>query len=226
MGRGFSSVTQRAFGNDANRLGNDGEVKCCALACNAPAVMESFQLPFCESHVIEAYRQARQYIQTRRDLAEQGEPISPELPVFVDLIKLPFGICPACDLLGLQRDKVSGMVICCHPECDYTADRAEFDRLCQQRIASASAIQEVVYYLRFGDRVKIGTTKNLAKRLPDIPHDEVLATEPGGVYVERQRHQQFRHLRAKVGHNREWFTLTPELAEHIAAVRARQDAAA
>lgn len=84
------------------------------------------------------------------------------------------------------------------------------------------AVGALVYYVRFSDRVKIGTTHNLAKRLADVPHDEVLATEPGGLILERQRHEQFAHLRV----HREWFTLTPELADHIAAVRAREDAVA
>lgn len=213
-------MAQRAFGSDANRLINTTD-ECCAIACKAEAVIESFQLPLCESHLIESYRQAREYIQVKRDRAEQGEPLSPELPVFVEMVKLPFGICPVCDLLGLHRDKVTGAVMCCHGECGYSADRAEFDRLCQERIAAASAVQEVVYYVRFGDRVKIGTTKDLKQRLVHIPHDEVMATEPGGIFVEQQRHKQFKHLRAKVGTNREWFQLTAELAEHIAGIKAR-----
>ncbi|WP_227979963.1 GIY-YIG nuclease family protein [Nocardia spumae] len=194
---------------------------CCALACDAEAVIESFQLPMCEFHLIESYRQSLQYIRVQRDMAERGGPISSELPALAEPIKGQFGICPECAHRTLCRDKVEGAVICAFSDCDYSADRDQFDRLCQERIDSASAQDEVVYYIRFGDRVKIGTTTNLAKRLPFIPHDEVMATEPGGIYVERQRHKQFQHLRAKVGHGREWFQLTPELADHIAVMRSR-----
>jgi hypothetical protein len=69
----------------------------------------------------------------------------------------------------------------------------------------------VVYYLRFGDRVKIGTTTNLARRLSAIPHDEVLATEVGSFTLERERHGQFAADRV-IG---EWFHMSPSLMEHI-----------
>lgn len=72
--------------------------------------------------------------------------------------------------------------------------------------------EPIVYYLKFGDRVKIGTTTtNLRKRLLDIPHDEVLAVEPGGVDIERRRHLQFARHRV----NGEWFTCGDGLMLHI-----------
>ena len=39
---------------------------------------------------------------------------------------------------------------------------------------------EVVYYVRYRDQVKIGTSSNPRLRLASIPHDEVLAFERGG----------------------------------------------
>lgn len=59
----------------------------------------------------------------------------------------------------------------------------------------------VVYYVRFGDRIKIGTTINLASRMTAIPHDEILATEVGGRDIEQRRHRQFGHCRI----HGEWF---------------------
>lgn len=218
-------MAQWAFGTDASRMGDDIE-GCRALACDATSAIASFQLPLCEYHIIESYRQALEYIRMQRDRAEMGESITLELPQVVEPVKLPFGICPSCERGGLCRVKSSGEVMCGNHDCGYTANREEFDRLCQERIETASALREVVYYVRFGDRVKIGTTKNLQDRLAFIPHDEVLATEPGGVYVERRRHAQFKHLRARVGRSREWFSLAPELTDHIAAVRAREAAPA
>lgn len=73
---------------------------------------------------------------------------------------------------------------------------------------------QVVYYLLFADRVKVGTTGDLATRLQNIPHDEVLVTEPGGYALERQRHQEFAHLRV-FG---EWFRHEGSLVEHIKAL--------
>lgn len=68
----------------------------------------------------------------------------------------------------------------------------------------------VVYYLKFADRIKIGTTTNLKVRLTAIPHDEVLATEPGGYKLEKARHAQFAEARIRG----EWFQATTELLAH------------
>jgi len=72
----------------------------------------------------------------------------------------------------------------------------------------------VVYYLLFGDRVKIGTSSNLRVRLEGIPHDEVLAVEPGDASLERQRHQEFAGLRI----TGEWFRYEPPLVAHVATL--------
>jgi Meiotically Up-regulated Gene 113 (MUG113) protein len=74
---------------------------------------------------------------------------------------------------------------------------------------------QVIYYIRFCCRVKIGTTMNLDQRLAAIPHDELLATEPGDRHMERQRHYQFAASRT-VG---EWFDMTPELFRHLLDLR-------
>jgi hypothetical protein len=69
---------------------------------------------------------------------------------------------------------------------------------------------QFVYYVRFGDRIKIGTTSRLADRLANIPHDEVLAVEPGDVELERQRHNEFAEHHIKG----EWFAAHPHLLAH------------
>lgn len=71
----------------------------------------------------------------------------------------------------------------------------------------------IVYYLRFGDRIKIGTTTNLRNRLQSLPHDEVLVTEPGDRDLEQMRHAQFGH--ARVSKRGEWFHMHPDLMSHI-----------
>jgi hypothetical protein len=76
----------------------------------------------------------------------------------------------------------------------------------------------IVYYVRVGDRVKIGTTvKTVRQRFQgQLPPDaQVLATEPGSYEVERRRHRQFQHLQDA----NEWFHGGPELWEHIAQLR-------
>jgi hypothetical protein len=73
----------------------------------------------------------------------------------------------------------------------------------------------VVYYMRMGDLVKIGTSTNIRSRIATLNTQGVMAVEPGSYAVERERHAQFAHLR---GHG-EWFILGEDLAAHIADVR-------
>ena len=75
-------------------------------------------------------------------------------------------------------------------------------------------VSEVVYYVQFADRVKIGYTSNLVSRLTAIPHDRVLAVERGGREVERLRHEQFATARIRG----EWFQATPDLLAHCEAL--------
>jgi len=72
----------------------------------------------------------------------------------------------------------------------------------------------VVYYIRFGANIKIGTSRKLISRLAQIPHDELLAIEPGDVAHERQRHWQFAENRI----HGEWFEADADLEDHIAHI--------
>lgn len=74
----------------------------------------------------------------------------------------------------------------------------------------------VVYYIRRGKYVKIGTTTNLKNRMRDLMPDEVLAVEPGSYKLESDLHYTFRGIR--LSPDREYFELTEELQAHINAV--------
>ncbi|MGH3690120.1 MAG: GIY-YIG nuclease family protein [Microbacterium sp.] len=74
---------------------------------------------------------------------------------------------------------------------------------------------DVVYYIRFDDRVKIGTSRRPRQRLAAIRHDELLAFERGDRSVEQQRHREF----ATIREGGEWFTYTNELHTHVSALR-------
>lgn len=76
---------------------------------------------------------------------------------------------------------------------------------------------DVVYYLRFRDRVKIGTTANPRVRFSSLPHDEVLAFERGDRALEQRRHAQFAAHRIP---RTEWFERSDELDAHLATVSA------
>jgi hypothetical protein len=79
---------------------------------------------------------------------------------------------------------------------------------------------DVVYYVRYRDRVKIGTSGNPRMRLTAIPHDEVLAFERGGRPLEQRRHAQFADARMEAT---EWFHLQEALLAHIREVAAGVD---
>lgn len=89
-----------------------------------------------------------------------------------------------------------------------------------ERAAETKHTLGVVYYVRLsGDRIKIGRTTNLKRRMGSmrIPSHDVLAAEPGGIGVEADRHAEFAHIR----HGRlEDFDATPELLAHVESIRA------
>jgi hypothetical protein len=74
---------------------------------------------------------------------------------------------------------------------------------------------DVVYYLRQGDRVKIGTTANPRQRFAAIMHEQVLAFERGDRRLEQRRHLQFADERFP---GSEWFRMSRRLRAHIASV--------
>lgn len=108
-------------------------------------------------------------------------------------------------------------------ECGWTSDdpvviadaAAALQALYDEARPKVVDVRPVVYYLLFGDRIKIGTTTDLDSRLKVIPHDQVLAVEPGGHALERERHAQFAAHRL----NGEWFAAHAALWEHVRGVR-------
>jgi hypothetical protein len=80
-------------------------------------------------------------------------------------------------------------------------------------------VVEVVYYLRFDERIKIGTSAQPRRRLAVIRHHELLAFERGGREVEQLRHAQF----AAVREGGEWFTADASLRAHVARLAGGRD---
>lgn len=80
------------------------------------------------------------------------------------------------------------------------------------------APNEVVYYVRIHDYVKIGTTRHLPSRMLNLraEPEQVLAAEPGGRELEKQRHQEFAAERRG---RREDFDLSDRLKQHIEITR-------
>lgn len=71
---------------------------------------------------------------------------------------------------------------------------------------------EVVYFIRLGNRIKIGTSRNLAARLRTLQPEELLGLLAGGRDVEYRLHVQFAGHRV-VG---EWFEDCPPIRAFIA----------
>ena len=71
---------------------------------------------------------------------------------------------------------------------------------------------DVVYYIRYGERIKIGTTANPRARLAALPHHEVLAFERGDRTEEHARHLQFAEHRIT---GSEWFHAHDALTRHV-----------
>ncbi|WP_244972481.1 GIY-YIG nuclease family protein [Paramicrobacterium fandaimingii] len=93
-------------------------------------------------------------------------------------------------------------------------------RVCDWRVGDVPDTElprprvDVVYYIRWNERVKIGTTGNPKGRLSALWHHDLLAFERGGRKLERARHIQFADLRE----GGEWFTAHPRLLEHAADI--------
>jgi hypothetical protein len=100
----------------------------------------------------------------------------------------------------------------CCAECDWRYGDAPDPDLPLPRV-------DVVYYIRYDRRVKIGTSRRPRQRLASIRHQELLAFERGDRSVEQQRHREF----AEIREGGEWFTLTPELRAHVATLRLEGD---
>lgn len=77
--------------------------------------------------------------------------------------------------------------------------------------------KSIVYYIRRGDLIKIGTTTDPEGRLRELLPDAILAFEPGDAILEATRHRQFGHCR--VSRRGEYFRPTEALAKHIACLR-------
>ncbi|MBQ3358709.1 MAG: GIY-YIG nuclease family protein [Microbacterium sp.] len=74
---------------------------------------------------------------------------------------------------------------------------------------------DVVYYLRYDRRVKIGTSAHPRQRLARIHHDELLAFERGDRALEQQRHREFAEWRE----GGEWFEFSSALEAHTRLLR-------
>ncbi|QKJ20944.1 GIY-YIG nuclease family protein [Microbacterium hominis] len=117
----------------------------------------------------------------------------------------------ACVLCG-AGEVVSGADGRCCAACGWRVGDSPDPELPPPRV-------EVVYYLRWEQRIKIGTSSRPRQRLAAIWHQELLAFERGGRTLERERHRQFAELRE----GGEWFLADESLLSHIASIPGTAD---
>ena len=100
---------------------------------------------------------------------------------------------------------------------------ADAEALRKRRISKAFAdLGQVVYFIRDGDLIKIGCTRNLKSRRRAFTSDldAILAVTPGSFELERETHERFAAARAQ---RREWYHPTPDLIAHINDLRERMN---
>lgn len=104
----------------------------------------------------------------------------------------------------------------------YEAHRAQEERKKQDELEASWKTERWIeagwiYYLRVGERIKIGYTKDIGQRMRQYPpHSTLLAVHPGTPKLEREMHHKFLHLLAN---GREWFTVADEIIRHTEQVR-------
>lgn len=181
-------------------------LECCHPACFAPAQARfATQVSLCELHIMDVYKATNKFVLVEKQKNDEYS----LLPMEQDMIAGP---CPACGLCGYLTSTVTKKVRCLNASCQYEAYVDQFERLRRNLLFAAANTLSVVYYIKFRDRVKIGTTANLKARVQGIQTVELLyGFERGNRDLERQRHEQFAIYR-DVG---EWFDDNPRIRAHI-----------
>lgn len=151
-------------------------------------------------------------------------------------IHTPQRVCDRCrdailaDYAQTDEGRAAALELYGAVELGATAGRIERERHhaeTEARRAAAEAARThpglVVYYARLGaNHIKIGTTADLPRRMVElrvVNASNLLAVEPGGYDLERQRHQQFRKWR--YSKRKEDFGEGPDLLAHVRALRAQ-----
>lgn len=178
---------------------------CCHPNCHAPALGHiATQVPLCDRHVLTVYRATNALLNSKRGLGQEYQ----LLPMEAEFIPGP---CPACGTTGLLVHLANGWITCKAGPCGYEKHRNDFGDERKTMMGIAAGDRNVVYYMRLGNRAKIGTTCNLRKRIVAIQPEDCMGYEPGSYDVEHRRHRQFAHLRV----SGEWFDIQGELLRHV-----------
>lgn len=120
---------------------------------------------------------------------------------------------PTCAPCGWEIAQTFKLRITSEDARTREADRAA--RVERTRVARGDGNGGQVYYVRSGEWIKIGFTTRLRSRMSELrarPGD-LLAVEPGGPELERERHRQF--TAERVSKRREDFSRSERLEAHM-----------
>lgn len=131
------------------------------------------------------------------------------LPTEIDQIPGP---CPQCGIAGYLYRTPIDEVVCNTASCTFDAMAEEFEKTRRELLFDLAGTQDVVYYIQFRDRIKIGTSTNLQRRMNGVVVESLLGFEFGDYRHERKRHKQFQQYRS---YRREWFDDCIQLRAHI-----------
>jgi len=91
--------------------------------------------------------------------------------------------------------------------------RAEDEKYEAEKAALRQERDGFVYYIRIGERIKVGYSVDVKRRMRAYPPgSKLLAVEPGDRELEKARHRQFAGSRTD---GREWFRPTQDLMELV-----------
>lgn len=145
---------------------------------------------------------------------------SENLPGLTTIDHDPFYSCPRCKTKTVNTTHIGQLLEC--EWCGFRGPRSQFDSVTPRWMTEAQVKQplraqgsSVIYYLIHGGRIKIGTSVKWKQRLEAVPHDKLLALEPGDATLERHRHTMF--MDERVG-TTEWFEESNRIWDHIIKV--------
>jgi hypothetical protein len=134
------------------------------------------------------------------------------------------GICdghamPVAQWWAIVADKHEQRMLDAAAEAARIHKQRRLNRADERRREKALTEPGWVYYLLVADRIKIGYTTDVKRRLRAYPPDSpLLALHPGTKDTEHAMHGKFAGSKAA---GREWFLDTPELRDHIKEANAQ-----
>lgn len=196
----FSGASQRP------RLVDIYANTCSHPSCEEPPhSLIASETPLCEKHIFDVYKATNLLLQVTNPKQEEYALLPSEQQ------QIP-GPCPSCGHAGYLALTITDQVRCLNSSCYYESHVVQFEALRRRLLFQAAGKRNVVYYIKFRDCVKIGTSRNLESRYSGITATEMLyGFEFGGHRLEKRRHDKFSVYRT----HGEWFEDNQHIRAHI-----------